>query len=38
MTTLITAVELTDSDAMQRLFSTAGIQAFSDHEDAGIID
>lgn len=38
MTTLITAVELTDSAAMQRLFSAAGIQAFSDHEEIGEID
>lgn len=38
MPTLITAVELTDSAAMQRLFSAAGIQAFSDHEEIGEID
>lgn len=38
MTTLITAVELTDSAAMQRLFSAAGVEAFSDHESTGEID
>ena len=38
MTTLITAVELTTSAAMQRLFSAAGVEAFSDHEDTGEID
>ena len=38
MTTLITAVELTEQAAMERLFSAAGITAFSDHEQTGETD
>lgn len=38
MATLITAVELTEADAMERLFSAAGVTAFSDHEETGETD
>jgi phage gp36-like protein len=38
MTTLIAAVELTEKAAMERLFSAAGVQAFSDHESTGETD
>lgn len=38
MTTLITAVELTEQAAMERLFSAAGVTSFSDHENTGETD
>jgi phage gp36-like protein len=38
MATLITAVELTEQAAMERLFSAAGVTAFSDHEQIGETD
>ncbi len=38
MTTLTTAVMLTDRTAMERLFSAAGVQAFSDHNELGESD
>lgn len=38
MTTLTTAVRLTDAESMNRLFSAAGVVAFSDHEGIGEAD